>query len=275
MTLRPLILALFAAGLGATAPLLHAEEAPATAPAAPAAPAADSVLIKVNGTPITQGDFDKFVADNNLQGAAEAQKQMLLDELVARELVYQEAMARGLDQNEEYKATLAKVARDLLIKGRMQEFLIEHQVPEAEVQAFYDEQAPQLAKQEYKARHILLKSEDDARSVITKLGNGTDFAELAKEVSTGPSGPNGGDLGWFGEGQMVPEFTAEVKRLKPGEYSKVPVKTQFGWHVVKLEEVRAVPAPSIDELRPKIQEHLRKQMLVKHLDELRAKATLE
>lgn len=121
---------------------------------------------------------------------------------------------------------------------------------------------------EYSAAHILVETEDEAKSIAEEAAGGADFAELAKEKSVGPSGPNGGELGWFGEGQMVPEFEAAVMALEDGAISE-PIQTQFGWHVIKLNESREKPKPTFDELKSSIEEKLRRLKVEEQLEALR------
>ena len=122
---------------------------------------------------------------------------------------------------------------------------------------------------EYKARHILLANEADAQAVVTALDEGADFAELAKEKSTGPSGPQGGDLGWFSPDNMVPPFAEAVQSMSKGSYSETPVQTQFGWHVILLEDERELEAESYESMEGKLKEQARRQVLNAYVTELR------
>ena len=128
---------------------------------------------------------------------------------------------------------------------------------------------------EQRASHILLETEEEAREVITKLNDGADFAELAKESSTGPSAPKGGDLGYFSAGQMVPEFSAATDKLQPGEYTKAPTQTQFGWHVIKVEDRREVTQPAFAELENQLREELAREAVEAIMGDLRAAANVE
>ncbi len=128
---------------------------------------------------------------------------------------------------------------------------------------------------EQHARHILVASEEDARAVITELDGGADFVELAKERSTGPSGPRGGDLGYFTSDQMVPEFSAAAQTLEPGQYTKDPVQTQFGWHVIKLEDRRESAPPSFADMEPQLRQEMTRENVETVLSELREDADVE
>ena len=148
-------------------------------------------------------------------------------------------------------------------------------VTEEEVKAAYDRYvADQDSRDEISARHILVAEEQEAIDLIEKLKGGADFAALAQEFSTGPSGPKGGDLGYFGRGQMVPDFEAAAFALEIGTFSAKPVQTQFGWHVIKLEDKRVAPAPTLDEMRQQIGTGLTQQSLARLIEELRKDAVI-
>ena len=144
-----------------------------------------------------------------------------------------------------------------------------------EVKKVYDDQVAKLDRLEYKARHILVKDEAEAKKIIKQLDGGKDFIELAKAHSEGPTGKNGGDLGWFDPEQMVPAFSAVVVTLKPGSYTKEPVQTQFGWHVILLEETRKMEPPSLESVKPEIVASLQREALTKYVGSLQEKAKVD
>lgn len=153
---------------------------------------------------------------------------------------------------------------------------IEGKVSEEAVQAAYDKEfADYAGEEERKASHILLKSKEEAEAVIAELDGGRDFAELAKEKSTGPSGPNGGELGYFTRGRMVPEFEKAAFELEVGKHSAEPVETQFGWHVIKIEDARKQPAPDLADVRDRLRQQLLRTRYSEVLEELKAKTTIE
>ncbi|WP_417769354.1 peptidylprolyl isomerase [Stappia sp.] len=153
---------------------------------------------------------------------------------------------------------------------------IEGKVSDEAVQAAYDKEfADYAGEEERKASHILLKSKEEAEAVIAELDGGRDFAELAKEKSTGPSGPNGGDLGYFTRGRMVPEFEKAAFELEVGKHTAEPVETQFGWHVIKVEDARKQPAPDIADVRDRLRQQLLRARYSEVLEELKAKTTIE
>ncbi|MGD2112724.1 MAG: peptidylprolyl isomerase, partial [Gammaproteobacteria bacterium] len=139
---------------------------------------------------------------------------------------------------------------------------------------FYDTQVGVPGK-EYKARHILVETEDEAKDIITRLDDGVDFSELAKEKSTGPSGPSGGELGWFGAGQMVKPFADAAAAMEKGTYSKTPVQTEFGWHVIMLDDMRDSTPPPFDDVKERLKVLLTNQNLQQHISELRESASID
>lgn len=251
----------------------------AAAPAAPAAPAtAETVLATVNGQPITLGaiivmrqglpqQYQGLPDDVLLQGLVD---QAIDQTLLAAEVSPDPAndpLAVRLQVENDRRAALAAS----LVQARMSE-----PVSEADVQSAYDEAAKDFQPQkEFNASHILVATEDEAKAIEAQLKDGGDFAAIAKEKSTDPgSGAQGGSLGWFGAGQMVPEFQAAVEALKPGEIS-APVQSQFGWHIVRLDEVRDTSFPPLAEVKDQIEGQVRQQKLEAEVAALRAKAAIE
>lgn len=282
--MRRAIVAGALAGLTLVTPAL-AEDQPAApapeaaAPAAPAAPAtAETVLATVNGQPITLGaiivmrqglpqQYQGLPDDVLLQGLVD---QAIDQTLLAAEISPDPAndpLAVRLQVENDRRAALAAS----LVQARMSE-----PVSEADVQSAYDEAAKEFKPQkEFNASHILVATEDEAKAIEAQLKDGGDFAAIAKEKSTDPgSGAQGGSLGWFGAGQMVPEFQAAVETLKPGEIS-APVQSQFGWHIVRLDEVRDTAFPPLAEVKDQIENQVRQQKLEAEVAALRAKAAIE
>ena len=269
------------AGLTLVTPALAEDQpaAPAAEAAAPAAPAtAETVLATVNGQPITLGaiivmrqglpqQYQGLPDDVLLQGLVD---QAIDQTLLAAEISPDPAndpLAVRLQVENDRRAALAAS----LVQARMSE-----PVSEADVQSAYDEAAKEFKPQkEFNASHILVASEDEAKAIEAQLKDGGDFAAIAKEKSTDPgSGAQGGSLGWFGAGQMVPEFQAAVETLKPGEIS-APVQSQFGWHIVRLDEVRDTAFPPLAEVKDQIENQVRQQKLEAEVAALRAKAAIE
>jgi len=233
-------------------------------------------LATVNGTAITQAALDVYVQQRKPKpGGAEANSgSVILNELINLELMRQDGVNKGLDKNAGAIALLDHQQRSVIAGVSIRHFMQENPVSDEQLQEFYDAQIGTGAA-EYKAKHILLKSEEDARQVITMLDNGSDFAELAKEKSTGPSGPNGGDLGWFGANQMVKPFTEAVATLEKGSYTKEPVTTRFGWHVIYLEDTRESSPPPFEDIKDRLRMLMINKALQEHVEEMRETAAIE
>jgi len=221
---------------------------------------ADTVVATVNGTEITVGHM--IVARATLPD----QYKQLPDDVLFRgildQLIQQTALSASLTTEPPKRVELSlENERRSLLAGEVVETVLAEDVSEEALQAAYDEKYAAVdASEEYNASHILVETEEEAKAIKEQLDGGADFAEMAKEKSTGPSGPNGGALGWFGTGMMVPPFEAAVIAMKPGDISD-PVKTQFGWHIVTLLETRKKEAPSLDEVREELMQEDRKSVV--------------
>jgi len=191
--------------------------------------------------------------------------QAMISDTVSASPETDNALVRTIMQNERL-ALISKTAIDNVIAEG---------ADEAEVQKAYDAQYGSVEPtSEFNASHILVETAEEAQAVIASVNDGADFAEVAKEKSTGPSGPNGGELGWFGAGVMVPEFEQAVTGMEVGAVSE-PVQTQFGWHVIKLNETRDVPPPSLDDVREELSQPLIEAKIKAHIDGIRANSTIE
>jgi peptidyl-prolyl cis-trans isomerase C len=238
----------------------------------------EAVLATVNGSPITQEMYDAYASKRNTQtqgGAAPASTETVLNELINVELVMQDAEKKGIDQRPEIQKQMEWQRRSLLVTAGMRDYLDAHPITDEELKKAYDTEIAKLDKTEYKARHILLETEAEANEVIAQLDKGTDFAELAKEKSKGPTGKQGGDLGWFSPARMVKPFSDAVATLEKGNYTEKPVQTQFGWHVILLEDTRDLTPPAFDQVKDQLQPGLQKQRVDQYLDELRKTAKID
>jgi len=238
----------------------------------------DSVVATVDGKALTTSELGFITQELGPRLGkmpAEQQKSQLINALVDLQIVAAAAKSEGLDKSEFYK----KQMDYLELKALRNEFFrakVESAVSEEDMKALYDAQIGSAPAQlQVKARHILVKEEAEANDVIKELDGGADFATLAKEKSTGPSGANGGDLGYFGQGQMVPSFEAAAFALDKGGYTKKPVQTQFGWHVILVEDKREQPKPSFEDVKMNIRGFLVQQKFSQLLNELKEKATVE
>ena len=232
-----------------------------------AAQDASTVLATVNGTDITLGHL---IA---MRAMLPAQYQELPDEVLYNgmldQLIQQEVVADSLRGSEDARTKLTMENEDRAFLASVAiDAIAFDTIADADVQTLYDANfADAGGDLEWNASHILVATEEEAQSLIDQLNDGADFVALAQEFSTGPSGPNGGALGWFGTGMMVPEFEAAVAGLEAGEIS-APVQTQFGWHVVKLNESRISAPPALEDVRADLEEELRRQRVDAYLAEL-------
>ena len=187
----------------------------------------------------------------------------------------QEAEKQGITNIPVVLAEIKRQTTAVLANYLIREQFKNLKITDEQLKAEYDKQVTNLPKKEYKASHILVKTEDEAKTIIESLASGADFVALAKEKSTGPSGVKGGDLGWFQTESMVPEFSTAVKAMEKGQVSKTPVKTQFGYHVLLLEDSRAIAPPSIESLNEQLEKIIVNNMLKKYLEDITKSAKIE
>jgi peptidyl-prolyl cis-trans isomerase C len=262
-----------------TSPSPETRSAVLPTPKPQAADLDENTLVTVNGEPLTKTMYGIYFQDRmrvtpNAQNTPEMQMNVL-NELTNVMLVAQDAEKKQLDKREDVNAAIELLRIKLLTQTAIQDYAQNHPPSEEEIQKQYDSEYADKSTTEYKARHILVKDKALADSLIKDLDKGAEFATLANEYSTGPTGKNGGDLGWFDDEQMVKPFTDAVKKLQPGKYTEEPVKTQFGWHIILLEETREAPAPTLEQVKPSITNQLQQQALAQYMQDLRAKSTLQ
>jgi len=252
----------------------------AVAFAVPAPAQENEVVARVNGAEITRDDVAAAIQElppEYRQMPVEALWEPMLNQLIERKLIVAAAKAEGIDQSEAYREQMASLSEQVLQQLYMQSE-VDGAVDEAEVEAAYEgwaaDYAASGAGEEVRARHILVGTEEEAQALVARLEAGEDFAELAMETSTGPSGPEGGDLGWFRRGDMVPEFEEAAFALQSGELSG-PVQSPYGWHVIKLEERRTGAVPGFEEIAPQLRSDLAREAIYAELDRLRAAAEIE
>lgn len=242
-----------------------------------AAPAEDPVLATVNGEDILESEVRA-----TQQGLPQQYRQLPFDmlkaDLLTREINQRLLMAAGseagLADDEEVKAQIAALERRLIAETYLDRALsdaITDDAIEAKYEEFIKTNEPEP---QVHARHILLESEEDAKAIIAELDDGADFVELAKEKSTGPSGPNGGDLGFFNRADMVAPFAEAAFAMEPGTYSSEPVQTQFGWHVIKVEEKKEGTQPSLDEVRQQLVAEISRDAFNALVEDLRSDAEI-
>ena len=226
----------------------------------------------VNGADISQDVLNMYLESRLQKPAAEAtadERADVLSELTDLYLLTTQDRAKELANGARIKAQIELQKRGILAQAAASDFVSSNQATDEEIKAAYDEQMALAPPLEFKARHILVESQGEAAGLITELQGGADFIELAKEKSTGPSGPNGGDLGWFAPNQMVAPFSQAVAGLADGEFSKSPVQTQFGWHVILREDSREKTPPTLESVRDTVKQRVEQQKLQDYLAKLR------
>lgn len=232
----------------------------------------------VNGKAISKNALTSLISDVEKQSGGEqkVQQDKAVEVIIGRELLRQEAEKKGLAKNPEVAGRLENAARDVLAQAAVDDLKKTTKVTDEELRKEYDAKVGGADLTEYKARHILVSTEEEANSVIAKLKKGAKFPDLAKKLSKDPSAKqNGGDLGWFKAGQMVPEFSAAVAALQNGETSASPVQTKFGWHVIQKEDSRKGEAPAFDDVKEQIRNVMIAQKLQQHVEELKKAAKIE
>lgn len=243
------------------------------------APAADAdVLATVNGLEITEGDLEIATGEygaqfGNLQG--DQRRAALLSALIEIRLLSSEAEKAKLDQGEAFERRLAFLRQQALHTAFIDK-VVNEAVTEDQVRASYDKQvAAAPAVNEIRARHILVKTKEEAEAIIKQLSEGGDFEAIAKEKSTDGAAANGGDLGYFSAGQMVPEFEKAAFAMNPGDYSKEPVETQFGFHIIKVEDKRTQQPPAFDTVKDRVRSVLVRDKYVEEVSALRDSAEID
>lgn len=235
------------------------------------------VLAEVNGHQITEDTLQRYMKFRGMPKDADPQQQRskMIEELINRELLFLDAVDKGVDKSPEVQADLENQKTNVIAGAMLKRATATVSLSDEQLKQAYDDYIKTIpASEEYKARHILLEEEAQAKSVIEELNKGADFIELAKQKSTGPSGPSGGDLGWFQPSQMVEPFAKAVVQLKNGEYSKTPVHTQFGWHVVLRENSRQLDPPSFESLKEQFRMRLLNKHVERYIGTLRDKAKI-
>jgi peptidyl-prolyl cis-trans isomerase C len=239
----------------------------------------DKVVATVNGKPVTEADIALAVSDLDEQFARlpeEQRRAAALSAIIEIRLMSDEAAAKGIDKDAAFQRRMAFLQQRAL-HAALIDSEIAGKITDEEIRARYDQQiAATPPVNEVNARHILVKTKEEAEAIIKRLDAGESFEAIAKEVSTDPgSGANGGDLGWFGPGQMVPEFEKAAFALEVGAYSKEPVQSQFGWHVIKVEDKRQQQPPAYEQVKDQFRSMILREKYFALVEALRAKAAVD
>jgi peptidyl-prolyl cis-trans isomerase C len=269
-TLRNLAIALVAGGFALAA---GAQEKAEKVKAAPS-----STKIVVNGVSIPQARIDAMAKELEAQGHADSpeRSQAIKEELINREVLAQAAKKRGIDKDPDVQMQMDMARQAVLVRALFENEMKQHPVSDADLEKQYETFKGSMGSNEYKVRHILVDKEDDAKAIIAQLDKGADFATLAKEKSKDPgSKDNGGDLDWGPAGRYVKPFADAVTTLPKGTYTKTPVKTDFGYHVIRVDDVRPLKVPAFAELRDRFRQRAQQEQIQKMVQDLRSKAKIE
>lgn len=248
--------------------------AQAQAPAAPKAAPAPAAKAAEGKALYPQAQFDIVLKDRLAQGQQDTPelRNAIREELNTRELLAREARRKGMDKNAELKTQMDLASQTVLVRAYVSDWIKANPVPEADLRKEYDAIRAQIGDKEYKVSHILVDNEADAKEVIAELQKGAKFADLAKARSKDPgSKDRGGDLDWNAPANFVKPFSDAMVKAEKGKFTPQPVQTQFGWHVILVEDVRDAKVPSFDEVKPQLAQRLQAQMLDKYFRDLRAK----
>jgi len=243
-----------------------------------AAPAFAQNAAIVNGKPVPKARMEVLAQQLAAAGrpvTPEMQDQ-LREEVITREVFMQEAQKKGLDATDDFKAQMELARQAVLIRTLFDDYRKANPVSDEELKAAYDKLVAANSGKEYKARHILVPTEDEAKKVMAELKKGGKFEDLAKKYSKDPgSAANGGDLDWTNPSGLVPEFSQAMIKLKKGETTAAPVKSEFGWHIIRLDDVREMSFPKLEEIKPQLSQQLMQQKLQAYQQQLREKAKVE
>jgi peptidyl-prolyl cis-trans isomerase C len=249
--------------------------------ASPSATDAANAVAIVNGKPISKTEFDLYVQNIVQQQPQQQQRELtaeqksqVLDQFIGMKLAADAAEKLGVAKQKKVEDQLALARMNVIVDAGLQKYLEDHPVTDADLKPEYDAQVAAMPR-EYHARHILVEDKATADTVTKDLQGGADFAKLAEQKSKDPSSKSGGDLGWFTLDTMVKPFSDAVAALQPGQLTAQPVQSQFGWHVIKLEESRAAAPPAFEEVKDRVKVMVQRKKLQSYLDELRKGAKVE
>jgi peptidyl-prolyl cis-trans isomerase C len=243
-----------------------------------ATPAFAQNIAVVNGKPVPSSRAQALKQQVEASGRPVTPDVMeqIKQELITREIFMQEAKKRGLDASDEYKNQIELARQTILIRALFADHQKKNPVTDADIQAEYDKFVAANGGKEYRARHILVETEDQAKALIAEIKKGAKFEDLAKKNSKDPgSGANGGDLDWAAAGSYVPEFSGAMTKLEKGQMTDAPVKSQFGFHIIRVDDVREAQLPKLEEVKPQISQQLQQQKLGQFQEDLRAKAKIQ
>jgi peptidyl-prolyl cis-trans isomerase C len=233
--------------------------------------------VTVNNKPISKAKVDEFMAALAAQGRPDTPelRKGVIDELIGRELLVQQAEKSGIARSPEVARQLDSARTEIMAQAALRDYMKKNPIKDTDVKAEYDKAAKQSGGKEYKARHILVEKEETAKKIIDDLKKGAKFEEQAKQSKDPGSAANGGDLGWTNPAGLVPPFAEAMVKLAKGGMTETPVQSQFGWHVIKLDDVREAKPPAFEESKAQIQQFLTQKKIQEYIAQLRSQAAIK
>jgi peptidyl-prolyl cis-trans isomerase C len=231
----------------------------------------------VNGKPIPKAREDAWVRELTKQGQPDTpeMRKMVKDRLIQNEILLQEATKRGIPEKSDVKFMLDIQRQNTLIQALLREVIEKQPVTDAQIKAAYEAQKAKVGGKDYRARHVLLEKEEEAKAVVDQLKKGAKFEDLAKQSKDTGSAKNGGDLDWAAPDSFVKPFSDAMIKLQKGQYTETPVQTQFGWHVIRLDDVRDTQFPPLEQVAPQIREGLQQERVKEYVEGLRKNAKVQ
>lgn len=268
---------ILAVSIGSMLTLASCNAQDADKSAAAPAVSATAAVATVNGAPISQARFNFLLQQAQQQGQPDSPevRKNLREKLIIEEVVAQEALKKGMDKSADVNTQIDLARQTILIRAYLQDYIKNTPLGDDVLKAEYEKIKSQMGDKEYHARHILVEKEAEAKDIIAKLKKGEKFEKLAEKSKDPGSKAKGGDLGWAAPANFVPEFSAAMTKLQKGQYTTEPVKSQFGYHIIKLEDSRTMQAPPFDEVKQNLRQRAQQQQIDKMISDLRAKAKIE
>ncbi|MCU0761652.1 MAG: peptidylprolyl isomerase [Hydrogenophaga sp.] len=232
----------------------------------------------VNGKPVPASRVEALAKQIAASGRPvdDEVRAQIKEEVILREIFMQEAQKRGIAATEDYKTQMELARQTIMIRALFADYQAKNPVTEAEMRAEYDKFKAANSGKEYRARHILVEKEDEAKAIVASIKGGAKFEDIAKKQSKDPgSGANGGDLDWAAAASYVTEFSEAMVKLDKGQMTEQPVKSQFGWHVIRVDDIREAQLPAFDEVKPQIEQQMTQQKMTQFQQSLREKAKVQ
>ncbi len=268
---------IFRSSLVALAAVLSVAPVLAKDETAKSASSAAGTIATVNGKAISKNRADALVAAQTAQGQPDSGdlRKAVREELIRREIIVQEAQKKGVDKKGDIQGQMDLARQGVLIGAYLGDYVRSHPVGDEAIKKEYDAIKLKLGDKEYKVRHILVEKEDEAKDIIARLKKSEKFEELAKQSKDPGSKERGGDLGWAAPSNYVKPFSEAIVKLEKGKFTEAPVKSDFGFHVILLDDTRELKLPPMEEAKQQISQRLQQQMVEKHITELRGKAKVD